>query len=439
MRMRDRISTVCPPTNFDRPVARRSPSRISSHTRCAGLIIIRTVLCGLLLPAMASAQSFDKKIQDNQKRVQKIKNEIKAYEDKLVSSARTEKTEIERLNETNQKVGLLQQLLGELEQARVLAQGNISELRARLNRTREELSDLKKLTVQRLIQIYKHRDEDPLALVITSGSWTQAYARIKYLGLIAEQDRRDLQSLRKKKEAIEWQKSRIESELTRLQNVIADRKREKASLDREIKTRQATLGKIRKNKVLYQSLIEQRKDDLDLLQNLIAELERKKKEEERLALARRSEKASKSGGRVKEPIYFEKSDFAQYKGRLPYPVRGRITQKFGDHVHPVLGTKTRNPGVEIGTSENAPVYSVAKGKVTLISWLRRLGNTVIIDHGGGYYTVYAHLSEIYVAVDEPVQSGSLVGRVDESDDGKYSLHFEIYKNREAQDPSLWLK
>ncbi len=386
------------------------------------------------------AQNFEKKISDNQKRVQKLKNEIKAYESKLVASAQKEKTEIESLNETNQKVGLLQQLLGELEQSRILTQDNIAALRRQLNQTREELGDLRRLTAQRLVQIYKHRDEDPLALVFASTSWTQAYARIKYVKLISQQDQRDLQSLRKKKSSIESQKRQIESELARLQTVIADRKREKTALDVEIRTRKATLGKIRKNKVLYQSLIDQRKDDLDLLENLIAELERKKREEEAAALARKAaRKAGKGSVTEKEPVYFEKSEFGQYKGRLPYPVRGRITQKFGLQVNPVLGTKTRNPGVEITTTENAPVNSVAKGKVTLISWLRRLGNTVIVDHGGGYYTVYAHLSEIYVSVDESVQAGSMLGRVDESDDGRYTLHFEIYKSREAQDPSEWLK
>lgn len=402
---------------------------------------VQYLVLAWMIVSGAAAQNFDKKISDNQKRVQKLKHEIKAYEDKLVSSAQKEKTEIESLNETSQKVGLLQQLLGELEQSRILTQDHIATLRRQLNQTREELGDLKRLTAQRLVQIYKHRDEDPLALVFTSTSWTQAFARIKYVKLISQQDQRDLQSLRKKKSSIEVQKRQIESELARLQTVIADRKREKTSLDVEIRTRKATLGKIRKNKVLYQSLIDQRKDDLDLLENLIAELERKKREEEAAALARKAARKAAKGSSVaeKEPVYYEKSEFGQYKGRLPYPVRGRITQKFGLQVNPVLGTKTRNPGVEITTTENAPVNAVAKGKVTLISWLRRLGNTVIVDHGGGYYTVYAHLSEIYVSVDEPVQAGSMLGRVDESDDGKYTLHFEIYKSREAQDPSLWLK
>ena len=141
----------------------------------------------------------------------------------------------------------------------------------------------------------------------------------------------------------------------------------------------------------------------------------------------------------KEPAYEEKSTFGLYKGRLPYPVAGKIIQKFGDQINPTLGTKTRNPGVEIQASPGAQVHAVAKGKITIISWLRRLGNTIIIDHGGGYYTVYAHLSEIYVSPDQTVNAGDTVASIDESDEGKTVLHFEIYKNREAQDPAAWLK
>ncbi|HNO12238.1 MAG TPA: peptidoglycan DD-metalloendopeptidase family protein, partial [bacterium] len=129
----------------------------------------------------------------------------------------------------------------------------------------------------------------------------------------------------------------------------------------------------------------------------------------------------------------------QYKGRLPYPVPGKIVVSFGNQYNAALGTTTRNTGVDIQSREGAEVHSVAKGKVSLISWLRRLGNTVIIDHGEGFYTVYAHLSEIFVSVDQHVAAGQTIANLDESDEGKAVLHFEIYKDREAVDPAGWLR
>ncbi|HNI09715.1 MAG TPA: peptidoglycan DD-metalloendopeptidase family protein, partial [bacterium] len=394
------------------------------------------------------AQNLQKQIDKSRNNMKKIKDEIAQYENRLTSQAQKEKTEIENLNDINEKIGLLHQLLGELEQGRRLTEERIAELRSILSQTRTELQNLKGLTSQRLLQTYKHRDEDPLAYILTSDSWTQAFARMKYLKLIAEQDQRDIQSLRTKKEKIETQKKLIEVELLNQQFLISEKKREKANLDQQLARRKNTLSKIRKDKRLLASLIEQRKDDMANLQTIIAALEKKKAEEEALAKKRAEEAAAaaksgktKTAGSVKykEPVYTEKSNFAQYKGRLPYPVPGKIVVSFGNQYNAALGTTTRNTGVDIQSREGAEVHSVAKGKVSLISWLRRLGNTVIIDHGEGFYTVYAHLSEIFVSVDQHVAAGQTIANLDESDEGKAVLHFEIYKDREAVDPAGWLR
>jgi septal ring factor EnvC (AmiA/AmiB activator) len=388
------------------------------------------------------SQDLQKKINQNRKNVQKLKEEIKNYENRIVSEAQKEKNELEKLNDAGQKIGLLQQLLGELEQARGLTEVYIAVLRDQLKTTQGELTVLKKLTGQRLVQVYKHRSEDPLAYVFTSDSWTQAYARLKYAKIIANQDKTDLQTLRKKKNKIVQQKKLIEAELLQQRYIISEKKSEKAALDIELNRRKSSLAKIRKDKRLLNNMLEERKDDLQTLNSLIAELERKKKEQEALERERQNKLKAESAEKkieYKEPKYVEKSTFNLYKGKLPYPVAGKVIKKFGDQINPVLGTKTRNPGIEIQASQNAAVRAVAKGHVAHIAWLRRMGNTLLIDHGGGYYTVYAHLSEIYVAQEERLNAGDVIASLDENEEGKYVLHFEIYKDQDVQDPSLWLK
>ena len=406
------------------------------HKRCLSFL----VFC--LLASPTGAQDLQKKITQNRKNLQKLKEEIQNYEHRIVSEAQKEKNELELLNDVNQKIGLLQQLLGELEQARSLSELNVSVLRSQLRSTQDELRVLKNLTGQRLVQTYKHRSEDPLAYVFTSDSWTQAYARLKYAKIIADQDKTDLKTLRKKKAKIELQKNLIEAELVQQKYLIVEKKTEKANLDAELNRRKASLTKIRKDKRLLNAMLEEKRDDLETLTSLIAELERKKKEEEALELERQKQLKAESAQKniaYKEPKYVEKSTFGLYKGKLPYPVAGKIIKKFGDQINPILGTKTRNPGVEIQASQNAAVRAVAKGRVAHIAWLRRMGNTLLIDHGGGYYTVYAHLSEIYVSPDQNIGAGDVLASLDENEDGKFVLHFEIYKDQDVQDPSLWLK
>lgn len=189
-------------------------------------------------------------------------------------------------------------------------------------------------------------------------------------------------------------------------------------------------------------MLEDKKDDLATLTTLIVELERKKREQEELERERQAKLKAESAEKkieYKEPKYVEKSTFGLYKGKLPYPVAGKIVKKFGDQINPVLGTKTRNPGIEIQSTSNALVRSVAKGRVAHIAWLRRMGNTLLIDHGGGYYTVYAHLSEIYVSPEQNLNAGDVIANLDENEDGKFVLHFEIYKDQDVQDPAVWLQ
>ncbi|MBX7150325.1 peptidoglycan DD-metalloendopeptidase family protein [bacterium] len=409
-------------------------------------LISKRVLIGFLgaviLTGLIVSQNFQKKITDHQKNLKKLQTEIKNYESKLSSKSQSEKSELEKLNDVNGKIGLLQQLIGELEKGRQITEANIATLRVILEQTQDELARLKKLTSQRLVQVYKHREEDPLAFILTSQSLTQAYSRMKYLKIITDQDKKDLSVLRRKKNSIVSQKKQIEGELLMQTQLIRLKKNEKASLDGELKKRTQALQKIRKDKKLLASLIEQRKDDIETMQTLIAELERKKKEQEALEEANKQKALAENKTTVKtykRPVYEEKSNFIQYKGKLPLPAAGRIVKKFGDHIHPVLGTKTRNPGVDILTNTNSEVHAVAKGRVSVVTWLRRFGNTLLIDHGGGYYTVYAHLGEIYVNPDQTLNAGDVIARVDESDEGQPILHFGVYKSGEPLDPQGWLK
>lgn len=413
------------------------PKKIKIYTPASSVFLFFIFSCSFV-----QSQDLQKKINQNRKNVEKLKEEIKNYENKLISEAQKEKNELDRLNDANQKIGLLHQLLGELEQARSLTELNISVLRNQLKTTRSELGVLKDLTGQRLVQTYKHRSEDPLAYLFTSDSWTQAYARLKYAKIIANQDKTDLQTLRKKKNKIEQQKILIEAELLQQKYIISEKKQEKASLDIELNRRKTSIAKIRKDKRLLNNMLEEKKDDLQTLNSLIAELERKKKEEEELERERQRKLKAESAEKkieYKEPQYVEKSTFGLYKGKLPFPVAGKIVKKFGDQINPVLGTKTRNPGIEIQAAQNASVRAVAKGRVAHIAWLRRMGNTLLIDHGSGYYTVYAHLSEIYVSTQQNVSAGDVIANLDENEDGKFVLHFEIYKDQDVLDPSIWLK
>ena len=132
------------------------------------------------------------------------------------------------------------------------------------------------------------------------------------------------------------------------------------------------------------------------------------------------------------------SGFALLKGKLPRPAEGPIEVGFGRVVNPRFNTVTVQKGVDIGAREGDPVRAVAPGRVAHAGWFRGYGNLVIVDHGGGWYTLVAHLGSMRTAMGEQVEAGALLGTVGDSGSlkGPY-LYFEIREKGKPVDPLAW--
>jgi murein DD-endopeptidase MepM/ murein hydrolase activator NlpD len=120
-------------------------------------------------------------------------------------------------------------------------------------------------------------------------------------------------------------------------------------------------------------------------------------------------------------------------------VRGKVTTGFGRQKHPKHGTVTFNSGIDIAALEGTPVRCVARGQVEYVDWLDGYGRMVVVNHGGGYYTLYAHLLESLVVVGQSIEPGGILGRVGDSGslDGA-KLHFEVRSKADPVDPRAWL-
>ena len=116
---------------------------------------------------------------------------------------------------------------------------------------------------------------------------------------------------------------------------------------------------------------------------------------------------------------------------------GSIVAHFGPQRHPTLRTVTTNTGIDIAVDAGTPVTAVAAGEVATINYLPSYGNLIILNHQNGFRTVYAHLGEISVIPGQTIQEGAAIGTSGDSIDGP-RLHFEIWKDREKQNPEVWL-
>ena len=131
--------------------------------------------------------------------------------------------------------------------------------------------------------------------------------------------------------------------------------------------------------------------------------------------------------------------FKALKGQLPWPAEGRIISKFGRQWNSKLKTTTENPGIDIKGQPGSPIRTVLGGVVTTITYIRGYGTTIIVDHGGGFYTVYSHVTNIQTVVDGQVRNGDIIAYMGDSGSINGSkLHFEIWGKGQKLDPEKWL-
>ena len=117
---------------------------------------------------------------------------------------------------------------------------------------------------------------------------------------------------------------------------------------------------------------------------------------------------------------------------------GRLIRSFGKYVHPKFGTVTFNKGVEIEAEQNSPVHAILDGVVEFEGWVRGLGNVLILHHGGGFYSLHAHLFKTLQAQGANVKKGESIGLVgDTGNSDKPSLYFELRENGRAVDPTRY--
>lgn len=142
--------------------------------------------------------------------------------------------------------------------------------------------------------------------------------------------------------------------------------------------------------------------------------------------------------RPRDDAFEPSSSFAALRGELPQPVPGTLVQAFGEHIHPTYRTRTFQSGLLVAAAGGSPVLAVAPGKVFFAEPFQSYGPTVILDHGGGFFSLYTHLQAATVRKGQVLQGGEPLGAVGDTPEGP-RLGFQIRQQTTPQDPNKWLK
>ena len=385
------------------------------------------LLCGLLLAAPLAAQDSTETAkrheleeinrQAREKRAAALR--LKGQENRaLVQLRRTEK----QLTTTRRRLRALDQRRHQLGQQLEVTRANLEKSIATLGQRRATLA-------RRLRNLYKYQASRELEFLLSTRSFGQLLARWDYLVMLAEQDRLLLDDIRSEKEEVEANQQRIEGTLTEVQKNARRTTQENARLASLRETRKSSVKTIQEQREAYEAAAAELERNARALSRLLAQLEKKRKEDADRARAQ---------GRSPEPYT---GDFAKGRGALEWPVNGPLVGHFGPETHPKWGTTLLNNGIDIQSPQGTPVRAVAKGRVEYTNDdYAGYGQIVILNHGDGYYTLYAHLSSIQATQGTEVPAGQIIGRVGDTGSLKGSvLHFEVRKGGSALDPEQWLK
>ena len=220
---------------------------------------------------------------------------------------------------------------------------------------------------------------------------------------------------------------------------------ERTGIDVQMERRRALLAEVRDDRTTHEKMAAELAEAGRRLETLVQALQRRAAE----AQARARRLAAARPRELQKPVVAAPQPtpkgrpavgLGTLRGQLPWPIEGRVVEGFGRQVHPRFGTETFRTGVSIEGTEGAVIRAVFGGVVAYRGWLKGYGNLIVLDHGEGYYTLYAHASEFLVEEGDTVKAGQGIARV--GDTGSLAgprLYFEVRYQGRPEDPRQWLK
>ena len=384
------------------------------------------VVLSLLIAVPLSAQkpgNFDQQMRENQRRLEDIRRQrtdaeqeletlrtqVHSIEDEIANLERQKETTNRIVNEIDRQIGELGGQIGQTTVDLILAQDALAEKRAVLER--------------RIVDIYKRGPLYDWQVLLSSESFGDLLSRYKYLYLVSRQDRLLANDMQKLQDRV----ARDRGNLLDARDALSRRRTERADeLTRysDLETRRSQdLRETRRGMRAAQQRVTASEREESRLTDVIARLERERRD----ALARGATSA-------------RATITAASLGSLPWPVDGNLVYRFGPAPGPD-NTQIVWHGVGIASPVGTPVRAVAGGTVVDVGERGTYLTTVILQHGGGYYTIYATLTDATVHLGDPVVAGQVIGHVGgaSTDQGAH-LHFEIRgPDQIALDPLNWLK
>ena len=380
-----------------------------------------------VLNAQSSQRDYNEELRYQNDAINKMKKEIEELSSKLRKANINETTTSKRITNLDEEIALVNKLIQSLKKEETSNRNKVNVLKDRIKTKEDELKLLRTRYEQRIINTYQKGRVSDLEKVLSSTSWRQAVYRTQYLKIISSIEQKMTKDIENTLLAINKDKLKLESLLRQSISLKRDKQKQMTSLRKMRIKREKELNRIRQDKSALANYMQEKSAGVKQLESIIKKVLEDKARSEREERIRQQQQALKT------------KEFNLLKGQLPWPTEGRVISKFGKQWNSRLKTTTDNPGIDIKGQPGSPIRSTMSGVVTTITYIRGYGTTVIIDHGGGFYTVYSHVTNIQTQVDSEVRSGDVIAYMGDSGSINGSkLHFEVWGKGQKLDPEKWL-
>lgn len=294
---------------------------------------------------------------------------------------------------------------------------DIEEKQVELDQTIEELDQKQELFETRIRVMYENGDTTYLEVLLTSDNFSDMLNNMEIVSQIMDYDKRVVEEYKALKQSIETQKASLESDRKQQQDYADDLEQAYEEIEAQKKEYKALKAKVDSNIELKKAEADRMLREQDQISDQIAELSRQ-------AAASSSSGGGGGGGKV-------------YSGSLtwPCPSYSRISSPYGYRTHPISGARKLHKGLDIAASSGNPVIAAASGTVVQSYFSSSYGNYVVISHGGGLMTAYAHMTRRLVSEGDSVAAGQQVGTVGSTGNSTGPhLHFEVYVGGSTVNP-----
>lgn len=390
------------------------------------LIVAFLVLCSTV-----NAQDIAKLKKQKEQNAKDI-----AYTQKLLQSTeKKKKSSLGLLSVLNRKIRLQENMIRNIQK-------ELDYTDSKIGTTNKEIASLEKRYAKLKVQyekliLYAHRQKnsrDKLMFLFASKDFNQAYMRYKYLQQFSEFTRKRGEELVETKVSLDSKLDKLKLAKKEKQVLLTLNSKASASLSSQKNQQSGVLSQLKKKeKTLRRNLKTQRANDKKLEKKI------RKIISDHARLAKKKKNTSGAYGLTPEEKVLG-ANFGQNKGKFPWPTAtGFISQKFGQHAHPILKhVRVNNDGIDITTKPQSDCRAIFKGEVTHILSMPGLNMVVIVKHGE-YMTVYSNLAKVTVKKGDIISSKEKIGVVyTDEKENLTVLKFQMWKSTTKLNPSIWL-